>query len=67
MIPIERRPRRSQRHHYVPQWIIREFAEGKNAAKRLVNAYDRKERRLRRVSSKDVFVNVNDHRELTDS
>ena len=59
MIPIEGRQRQSQRHHYVPQWIIREFAEGKNAAKRLVNAYDRKEGRLRRVSSKDVFVKKN--------
>ena len=40
----------------MPQWIIREFAEGKNAAKRVVNAYDRKAGRVRRVSPKNVFV-----------
>ena len=59
MISMGRKHRRSRRHHYVPQWIIREFAEGKNPAKRFVNAYDRKEGRYRRVSPKDVFVKKN--------
>ena len=43
----------------MPQWIIREFAAGKNAAKRIVNAYDRKTGQVRRVSPKDVFVKKN--------
>ena len=59
MNSFDRRHRRSRRHHYVPQWIIREFAAGKNAAKRVVNAYDCKSGHVRRVSPSDVFVKKN--------